>query len=130
MNQTLIREIIEKALARKITFPEILSALAGEGVESYHVDFLRNEVRFYAKGGESLVVNASFVHGGVAGEFSAERLEAINRKVQAGEASYADFVREGTAAGCACYIVYLSGRLVRYFGRDGCEHVQHFPGSR
>jgi uncharacterized protein YbcV (DUF1398 family) len=130
MNNAMIQELIEKALARKITFPEILAALTKEGVESYHVDFLRNEVRYYTKSGESLTVNASFVHKGVAGEFSAEKLDAINRRVQAGQASYADFVREGTAAGCACYVVYLNGKLVRYFGRDGGEHIQYFPGSR
>jgi uncharacterized protein YbcV (DUF1398 family) len=123
MNKVLIQELVEKALTRKITFPEILTTLTREGIESYHVDFLRNEVRYYAKNGESLVVSASFVHQGVAAEFSAEKLEAINRIVQTGQASYADFVREGTAAGCACYVVFLNGRLVRYFGRDGGEHV-------
>lgn len=130
MNDALIQELIEKALARKITFPEILAILNKEEVESYHVDFVRNEVRCYTKGGESFAVNAPFVHQGVSDDFSAEKLEAINRRVQSGHASYADFVREGTAAGCAYYIVYLNGRLVRYFGRDGGEHVQYFPGSR
>lgn len=130
MNNALVQELVEKALARKIAFPEILATLAKEGIESYHVDFLRNEVRYYASDGESLVVNALFVHQGVAGEFSAESLDAINRRVQVGQASYADFVREGTAAGCACYVVYLNGKLVRYFGRDGGEHIQYFPGSR
>lgn len=130
MNKALIQDLIEKALARKITFPEILATLVGEGVESYHVDFLRNEVRYYTKDGESIVVNASFVHGRVDSQFSAKRLDAINREVQAGHASYADFVLEGTAAGCACYAVYLNGKLVRYFGRDGGEHVQYFAGTR
>jgi Protein of unknown function (DUF1398) len=60
MNNAVIQELIEKALARKITFPEILAALTKEGVESYHVDFLRNQVRYYTKSGESLAVNASF----------------------------------------------------------------------
>lgn len=130
MNNAVIQGLIEKALARMITFPEILATLTKEGVKSYHVDFLRNEVGYYTKNGESLVVKVSFVHQGVADEFSAERLDTINRRVQAGQASYADFVREGTAAGCAFYVVYLNGKLVRYFGRDGGEHVQYFPGSR
>lgn len=130
MNKALIQDLIENALARKITFPEILATLTREGVESYHIDFLRNEVCYYAKDGESIAVNASFVHQGVAAEFSTEKLDAINRSVQSGQASYADFVREGTAAGCAFYVVYLNSRLVRYFGRDGGEHVQYFSGSR
>jgi uncharacterized protein YbcV (DUF1398 family) len=130
MNQPVIQELIRKALAKEITFGEILATLGKEGVESYHVDFLRNEFRYYATSGESYVTTAPLVHEGVAPEFSAEKIERINQRVQAGQASYPDFVSEGAAAGCACYIVYLNGKKVRYFGRDGAEHVQHFPGSR
>lgn len=131
MNQATVRELVEKALAKEITFPEILATLGKSGVESYHVDFLRNEFRCYTSAGQSLVTSVPLVHGGVAPEFSAEKLDAMNKRVQAGEWSFADFVREGTAAaGCAYYIVYLNGKLVRYFGRDGGEYVQHFPGSR
>ncbi|MGA7915480.1 MAG: DUF1398 family protein [Candidatus Acidiferrales bacterium] len=130
MNQAVFQELIAKALAAKITFAGILAALVREGIESYHVDFLRNEFRYYAKNGESFVTPAALVHDGVAAEFSAEKLEAINKRVQAGQAVYADFVREAPAAGCAYYIVYLQGKKVRYFGRDGDEYIQYFPGSR
>jgi uncharacterized protein YbcV (DUF1398 family) len=130
MNEAIGLDLIDKALASKITFPEILATLAKESVDSYHVDFLRNECRFYAKGGGSTVVQIDFIHGGVAPEFSPEAIEAINKKVQAGAASYADFVKEGTGAGCACYAVYVNGKKARYFGRDGGEYVQLFPGSR
>ena len=91
---------------------------------------LRNEYRYYAKNGESFVTDVALVHDGVAPVFSAEKLENINKRVQSGQAWYPDFVKEGAAAGCAYYIVYLYGRKVRYFGRDGDEYIQHFPGSR
>lgn len=130
MNQAVVRALIEKALAREITFPEILAALKQEEVESYHVDFLRNECRYYARTGESFVTGVAFEHNGVAAEFSEEKLDAVNRRVQAGQATYADFVRDGAAAGCAYYIVYVGGKKVRYFGRSGGEQVQHFPGSQ
>jgi uncharacterized protein YbcV (DUF1398 family) len=130
MNETVIQGLIGKALAKQIAFPEILASLLQEGVESYHVDFLRNEFRYYATSGDSLVTTAALEHGEVAAEFSLEKLERINRRVQARKASYPDFVKEGAAAGCAYYIVYLKGRKVRYFGRDGAEHIQHFPGAR
>lgn len=130
MNRAVIQTLISKSLARQNTFAEILATLAKERVESYHVDFLRNESRYYATSGESLVTEVALVHDGVAAEFSAEKIERINQRVQAGQAAYPDFVKEGTAAGCAYYIVYLNGKRVRYFGRDGGEHVQHFPGSR
>jgi uncharacterized protein YbcV (DUF1398 family) len=129
MNEPLVRELIEKALLRKLTFSEIIATLAKEGIESYHVDFLRNECRCYARNGESFVTGVAFDHAGVASDFSIEALEAINKRVQSGLASYPDFVREGAAAGCAYYVVYVNGKKVRYFARDGGEHIQNVPGS-
>lgn len=130
MNQPVLKSIVEKALARTITFPEILATMQKEGVESYHVDFLRNEYRFYSQGGDSFVMEVPLLHGEIALEFSTEKLEAVNKRVQGGQAGYPDFVSEGAAAGCAYYIVYLAGKKVRYFGRNGGEYIQHFPGSR
>lgn len=88
MNKVLIQELIDRSLARGISFPEILANLRREGVESYHVDFLRDEYRYYAGNGECFVTSVPPVHGAVAVDFSAERIAAINKKVQAGEAWY------------------------------------------
>lgn len=129
MNSARLEGLLDQALRREITFPEILKLLAQEEVESYHVDFLRKECRYYSRQGDSLAVPVGLDHDGVATEFSAERLAAINARVQGGEAGYADFVRAGAAAGYAYYIVYLYGKMVRYFGRDGGEHIQYFPGG-
>lgn len=130
MDKITIQSLIDRSLKKAVTFPEILATLQKEGVESYHVDFLRNEYRYYAKNGESLVTNVALVHDGVAAVFSAEEIEDINKRVQSGQAWYPDFVKEGAAAGCAYYIVYVYGRKVRYFGRNGDEYIQHLPGSR
>lgn len=108
MNLALLKEMLDRAFASTITFPEILGALGS---------------------GESFATPVSFPHGAVAPTFSADALHAINLRVQAGAASFADFVRESTDAGCAYYVVYLNGKKVRYFGRDGGEHIQHFPRS-
>ena len=64
MNLAIIQELIGKALAKEITFREILATLGKEGVESYHVDFLRNEFRYYATNGESLATSAALLHDG------------------------------------------------------------------
>jgi hypothetical protein len=42
MNQAVVQELIHKAMAKEITFRGILATLGKEGVESHHVDFLRN----------------------------------------------------------------------------------------
>lgn len=129
MNKEKIETLMEKSLAGEITFPEILEILVKEGIESYHVDFLRDEVRYYAANGESLVKSIPFVHDEVAPTFSPEKLDAINKLVQSRQATFADFVRNAPAVGCAYYIVHLKGKKVRYFGRNDGEHVQYLPGS-
>ena len=85
MNQPLIQELIRKALAKEITFREILATLGKEGIESYHVDFLRDEFRYYATSGESFVTGAPLVHNEVAAEFSAESSNASIRKFSRGK---------------------------------------------
>ncbi len=127
MNKEIIKPLIEKSLAKQITFPEILEILTKENVESYHVDLLRNECRFYSRQGESMITSIAFNHGEVAAEFSVEKLDAINRRVQAKQATFSDFIEEAAIAGCAYYIVYLKGKKVRYFGRNDGEHIQYFP---
>lgn len=129
MNETVIKGLIDQTLAKTITFPAILKALEEEGVHSYHVDFARNEYRYYAADGATYVRSVPLVHGGVAANFSKDRLVDVNRRVQAGQAWYPEFVKEAAAAGCAYYIVYVNGGKVRYFGRDGDEYIQYFPGA-
>lgn len=129
MDLTQLKDLVDQALARTISFPQIVAALKAQQVESYHVDLLRGEYRFYDRAGRSQVMAVPLVHDGVAGSLCVESLESINRRVQSGQAGYSDFIREGAAAGCAYYIVYLEGRKVRYFGRNGEESIQYFPGS-
>lgn len=129
MNRDVVAPLLEKSLAGQILFPDILATLEREGVESYHVDFLRDECRYYARNGESLLTRVPFTHGAVAPRLSATALDAINKRVQARQATFADFVSEAPTAGCAAYTVYVGGKKVRYVGRDGGEHIQYLPGA-
>jgi uncharacterized protein YbcV (DUF1398 family) len=129
MNKAMLQTLLQRSLAKEITFPQSLSILVKEDIESYHIDFFRNECRYYAKNGESLIVNVPFNHREIAQRFVQTAIDAINTRVQAGQATFADFVQESTASGCAYYIVYVNGQKVRYFGRHGDEHIQSFPGT-
>jgi hypothetical protein len=42
MNETLARQLLDKALVGRITFSEVIATITKEGVVSCHVDFLRN----------------------------------------------------------------------------------------
>jgi hypothetical protein len=40
---------------------------------------------------------------------------------------YPEFKRLSEQAGCIGYIVWITGRHVTYFGRNGETHVERFP---
>jgi len=129
MNETIVKEVIAKVAEGKIAFPEVVRTLTNEGFISYHVDYLRGEARYYHRSADSLMEKLDHAFPSVAENFSAEAVQAAIRRSQAGTATYSDFIRDSAAAGCVYYIVYLTGRKVKYFGRDGDEHVENFPGQ-
>jgi uncharacterized protein YbcV (DUF1398 family) len=77
-----------------------------------------------------VVVQNERVETTPAQSFSAQRVEAAVRAVQAGAIRYKQFCWQVMEAGCVGYLVSLAGRRVVYYGRTGDMHVEHFPGGR
>ncbi len=127
MNKEIIQSTIRHSLEGTATFPQIVGLLLSEGVESYHVDLVRNENRYYTATGESLVEKVAVPHARAAPAFSAAKVAAAIKKSQGGQINYRQFVAEILEAGCVYYIAYLAGKRVAYFGREGDAHVEHFP---
>ena len=130
MNTNKIKETINLTLEGKMTFPQVVGTLIGEGVESYHVDYVRGENTYYLPNGESQRETVPHKFSNPAKEFSADKVKSTIKRVQAGEINYITFSEEVLAAGCVFYIAYLSGKRVSYFGRNGDFHVEHFPSAK
>ena len=130
MNITLIKQTIEGSINATMIFPQIAGLLLEEGIESYHVDIVLSENRYYKPCGESHVAKIELPHSHPAENFSAEQVNAAVRKVQAGNSNYKNFMKEITDAGCVFYIAYLTGKKVIYFGRKGEMHVELFPQTK
>ncbi|MBP9889222.1 MAG: DUF1398 family protein [Leptospiraceae bacterium] len=130
MNTNKIKETINLTLEGKMTFPLVVGTLIGEGVESYHVDYVRSENTYYLPNGESHREAIPHKFSNPAKEFSMDKVKATIKKIQAGEINYNTFSEEIIQAGCCFYIAYLSGRRVIYFGREGEFHIEHFPGAK
>ena len=127
MNVSLVQEVCRQALEAKITFPQIVGKLTAEGVESYHVDLVRHENRFYMPNGKTHVESVKHPAGIAAEKFSTEGVQSAIRASQRGEITYQEFIPRVLAAGCVLYVVYLTGKKVIYFGRDGASHTENFP---
>ena len=127
MNIKLINEIIHGSLENTLTFPQVAGKLINEGVESYHVDLIRGENRYYMPSGESHVEMVPFKHPEAAEKFSATLVKAAIKNIQTGKINYKEFLHQIMNAGTVYYIAYLSGKRVIYLGREGDFHVEHFP---
>ena len=127
MNINLIQQTIDGSINATLKFPQIVGLLLDEGIESYHVDVVRNENRYYKANGESHLAKIDLPHIRPVEQFSAEKVSAAIRKVQAGNSNYQEFMDSIAQAGCVYYIAYLTGKKVVYLGRMGESHIEHFP---
>jgi len=125
--EAVVRECTAGSDEGRMTFPEVLQKLAAVGVERYHADLCRAEKTYYLSEGRSIVVQAEPARGTVAPTFSPDGVSAAVRASQAGAISYARFCERVLEAGCAGYVVSLSGRRVLYFGRTAETYVEPFP---
>jgi len=130
MNPKIIEECIALSLAAKIKFPEVISRLQAEGVERYLCDLVGLRVHYYSTKGGCCTLSLAYKAAPVALHFDAAAVKKSVASSQKGEITYVQFLDQIIAAGCAHYEVYITGKKVIYFGRDGNQHVELFPGIR
>lgn len=111
------------------TFSEILETLSHEGFEGYEIDFRSGEATYYTADGDSIKITMHSIGVPVAPAFDAAALQAAIREAQQKVPGYTykGFCKKASAAGCASYVVSLSGRRALYIGRTAETHVELFP---
>jgi uncharacterized protein YbcV (DUF1398 family) len=122
-----IEECARASHAATITFAEAVVRLASVGVESYFADFRRGTTTYYLSTGASHAVLLHTPEPAVPEPFDAGAIVEAIRGSQRGEVKYPEFVRRAMASGCVGYFVWIKGRHVRYLGRRGEDHTEHFP---
>jgi uncharacterized protein YbcV (DUF1398 family) len=130
MNTEVMRHALAGSLAGQLTFPQVVGMLAEAGVESYRVDFITHSDVFYLADGRTHAEPMPPTSAPVATDLDTAELAIIIRAAQADTLRYPEFVDRAIAAGVAAYQVFITGRKVIYFGRQGDVHVEHFPSSK
>ena len=130
MNIEIIAETARKTLAGTISFPEVVGQLLAAGVEYYHVDYVGLRKTFYSAAGDVAVTPINYEGlPPVAAEFSIEKLRANILDSQRNGQTYRDFTRRAMEAGVQGYFAFLRGKRVTYFGRQGDQNTEWFPGA-
>lgn len=131
MNANIISQLGQATVTGAMPFPEIVGKLIAEGVEYYHVDYASLQFHFY--GAEGGVVVVPLLLGAlhpIAPLFDKTALRSAIVDSQQNGQKFKDFSRRAVEAGVAGYIVFLRGKRVTYFGRQGDQHVEWFPGAK
>ena len=125
--QHTIRSTFEASNEGRIHFGQVIGQLMGAGVESYHVDYRCGRSTYFLPDGETLDLPFEKPADGIADTFDGDAVRAAIRGAQQGTVMYPEFKALTQQAGCAGYTVWISGRHVTYFGRQGDAHVERFP---
>jgi uncharacterized protein YbcV (DUF1398 family) len=130
MNTNIICETARKTLAGEMSFPQVVSQLLSAGVEYYQVDYVGLRKTFYSADGDAVVTPINYEGlPPVAPEFSLEGIRADILDSQRNGQKYRDFTRRALEAGVQGYFAFLRGKRVTYFGRQGDQHTEWFPGA-
>lgn len=111
----------------RLHFGQLIGELMRAQVESYHVDYRSGRTTYYLPDGETLDLAFERPQDGIADAFDGDAVRAAILGAQQGRVMYPEFKRLSQAAGCAGYTVWITGRHVTYFGRQGETHVERFP---
>lgn len=122
-------EVTRASDEERRSFPEVVGMLVAAGVERYHMDLARSERTFYMPDGSSERIPTQ-KHPDAVGPFAASEVDAAVRSVQRGEIQYQEFCRRIAEAGCVGYHVFIAGKRVVYYGRNGDQHIEYFPGAK
>jgi uncharacterized protein YbcV (DUF1398 family) len=125
------KEAIEKATheshAGLLTFPEFLGRLIGVGVESYFVDYRNQSTTYYLSSNEAHNVPMAMPSIEIPASLNKDAIVSAIRGAQSDVVRYPEFLKLTMSAGCIGYIVWVAGKHVSYFGRQGEVHLERFP---
>ena len=126
-----IKEVVEKCAreshAGLLAFPEALGRLIEVGVESYFADYRNQLTTYYLSSNEALSIPMAMPSIEIPNSFNKDGIILAIHGAQSYEVRYPEFLKLTMTAGCVGYIVWIIGKNVSYFGRQGEVHIEHFP---
>lgn len=130
MDTEIVVQVARATLAGDIAFPDVVRQLMKTGVEYYHVDYVALKKTFYSADGHTTTTPIPYEQlPAVAADFDVVGLKAAIFNSQYHQQTYRDFTRRAMQAGVQGYIAFLRGQRVTYWGRDGEQHTEWFPGT-
>jgi uncharacterized protein YbcV (DUF1398 family) len=131
MNADKVLASAQATLEGSMPFPQIVGNLIADGVEYYCVDYASKSFTFYSAAGAT--VHAPLSIEGlplIAENFDVAKLRAAILDSQHNGQKFRLFCQRAMSAGVQGYFAFLRGQRVIYFGRQGDQHTEWFPGAK
>jgi uncharacterized protein YbcV (DUF1398 family) len=125
--RSVIQAAFDASNQGSIHFGEAIEQLMSVQVESYQVDYRACRNTYFLPGGETLDLGFEKPENGIAETFDGDAVRSAILGAQQGKVMYPEFKKLSQAAGCIGYTVWIAGRHVAYYGRNGETHVERFP---
>jgi uncharacterized protein YbcV (DUF1398 family) len=126
----IINECAASSLANTMNFPAVIHKLISAGTERYITDLAGLKKNYYGNQGETYFTSLDFPAGEVAATFDETAVRHALHAIQKNDIDYQTFLKRIMHAGCCHYEVFIRGKKVIYFGRDGSQYVEFFPGQK
>jgi uncharacterized protein YbcV (DUF1398 family) len=130
MNSDKVLAFAQATLDGSMPFSQIVGNLIAQGVEYYYVDYALKSFTFYSADGAA--VHGSLSLEGlplIAENFGVAELKAAILDSQLNGQEFRVFCQRAVSAGVQGYFAFLRGQRVTYFGRQGDQHTEWFPGA-
>lgn len=111
----------------RIHFGDVVRQLAEVQVESYHIDYRAGRATYFLADGGTHTLSFAPPAALIPQPFDGDAVRGAIRGAQQGRVMYPEFKQLTQQAGCAGYTVWITGRHVTYYGRQGETHVERFP---
>lgn len=122
-----IEKCADESHAGLLTFPQVLGKLIEQGVESYHADYRHKSTTYYLSDNRAVCISMAMPAIDIPEAFNEQAVVDAIRGAQNDTIRYPQFLALTMSAGCIGYMVWIKGRQVSYYGRQGEVHIEKFP---
>lgn len=128
MDTNLIKQVHKKFTNNTLSFPDGIMQLIQAGVQFQYIDLIQLVTISYSVNNDYLIDNMVFDEKiYVESNFDIDIIQKAIRLSQEENLPFIEFCKMAAQAGCIGYHIFIYGKKVVYYGREGQSHIEFFP---
>jgi len=121
-----IKDTSDFTFTGRMPFSSLVTTLEKMGVESYRVDMAQQSTCYHMLNGE--VMSESFhFDGDMAQDFDDGEIRLAILDLKQNHLEHKEFLKRIMKAGITSYTIFMKGRKIIFYGRNGDSYLENFP---